>query len=70
MAQDLLVFIELWVMVFKATFNNISFISLLSVLLVQDIGVNHRLSAGHQQTLSNKAVSSTPRNTRDSNSQL
>jgi hypothetical protein len=53
--------------VFNATFNNISFISLRSVLLVQETGVpgeNHRPAASHGQTLSHKAISSVPRNER------
>jgi hypothetical protein len=39
-----------WVMVFNATFNNISVISWLSVLLVEETGVpreNHRPTASH-----------------------
>ena len=39
-----------WVMVFTATFNNISVISWRSVLLVEEIGVpeeNHRPAASH-----------------------
>jgi hypothetical protein len=42
-------------MVFNATFNNISTISWLSVLLVEEIrvsGENHRPAASHRQTLS------------------
>ena len=46
------------VMVFNATFNNISVISLRSVLLVvEEIGVpgeNHRTAPSHRQTLSHK----------------
>ena len=60
-------------MVFNATFNNISAISWQSVLLVEDTGVpgeNHRPTASHWQTLSHNVVSSTPRQERDSNSQL
>jgi len=44
-----------WLMVFNATFNNISVISWLSVLLVKETGVsgeNHRPVASHCQTLS------------------
>jgi len=40
------------IMVFKETFNNISVISWLSVLLVEDIGApgeNHRPAASHCQ---------------------
>ena len=39
-----------WVMVFNATFNNISAISWCSVLLVEETrvhGENHKLAAGH-----------------------
>jgi hypothetical protein len=49
------------VMVFNATFNNISVISWWSVLLVEETrvpGKNHRPAAGHWQTLSH-VVSST-----------
>jgi len=52
------------VMVFNATFNNISVIPWRSVLLVEEIGVpaeNHRLVASYGQTLSHNVVSSTPR---------
>jgi len=54
----------LWVMVFNATFNNISVISWRSALLVEETGVfgeNHRPVASHWQTLSQNVVSSTPR---------
>jgi hypothetical protein len=47
---------------FKATFNNISAIPWLSVLLVEETGVsieNHRLTASHSQSLSHHVVSST-----------
>jgi hypothetical protein len=52
------------VMVFKATFNNISVISWRSVLLVEETGVpgeNHRLAISHWQTSTHTVVSSTPR---------
>ena len=52
------------VMVFNAIFNNISVISWLSVLLVEETGVcreNHRPVSSHWKTLSHKVVSSTPR---------
>jgi hypothetical protein len=55
-------------MVFNATFNNISVIS---VLLVEETGVpweNHRSVASHWQTLSNNVVSSTLRHEWGSNS--
>jgi len=51
-------------MVFNATFSNISAISWRSVLLVEETGVpreNHRSVASHWQTLSHNAISSTPR---------
>ena len=59
------------VVVFNPTFNNISVISLRSVLLVEEIGVpgeNHRPAASHLQTLSHNAVSSTPITERGLNS--
>ena len=52
------------VIVFNITFNNISVISLRSVLLVMETGVsgeNHQPIASHWQTLSHNVVSSTPR---------
>ena len=55
-------------MVFNATFNNISFISWRSVLLLEEIWVpreNHRLVASHWQTLSRNVVSSIPRHQRE-----
>ena len=48
---------------FKATFNNISAIPWLSVLLVEETGLsieNHRPTASHAQSLSHNVVSSTP----------
>jgi hypothetical protein len=63
----------LWFVVFNATFNNISSLSWLSVLLVEEIGVpgeNHWLVASHWQTLSHNVVTSTPRHELGSNSQL
>ena len=51
------------VMVFKATFNNISVASL-SVLLVVETGENHRAVASHRQTSSHDVVSSTHRHER------
>jgi hypothetical protein len=44
-------------MVFNATFNNISVILDLSVLLEEEIGENHRPAASHLQTFSQKVVS-------------
>ena len=51
-------------MVLNVTFNNISAISWLSVLLVEETRVpreNHRPAASHLQILSHNAVSSTLR---------
>ena len=59
-------------MVFNATFNNISNISWLSVLLMEETrvpGENHRPAASHWQTLSHNVVLSTPYPKLDSNSQ-
>jgi hypothetical protein len=61
------------VMVFNATFNNITIISWWSVLFVKETGVsgeNHRSAASYWQTLSHNVVSSALRNKRDSNLQL
>jgi hypothetical protein len=58
-------------MVFNVTFNNISVILWLSVLLVEETGVpgqNYRPAASQWQPLSHKVVSSTPRHEWDSNS--
>ena len=52
-----------WVMVFNATFNNISATLWRSVLLVEETGVpgeNQLPAASHWQTLSHNVVSSTP----------
>jgi len=57
-------------MVFNATFNNISVISWRSVLFMEETGENHRPVTSYLQTLSHNVVSSTPRDERDSNSQL
>ena len=51
------------IVVFNATFNNISVISWQSVLLVEETGgpeENQRPATSHWQTLSNDVVSSTP----------
>jgi hypothetical protein len=56
-------------MMFNATFNNISAISWWSVLLVEETGENNRPVASHSQTLSHNVVSSTPRHERNSSSQ-
>ena len=48
-----------WLMVFNTTFNNISVISLRSVLLVEETrgpGENHRPVASHCQALSHNVV--------------
>ena len=53
-----------WNFGFNATFNNISVISLRSVLLVEESGVlgeNHRPVESHWRTLSHNVVSSTSR---------
>ena len=67
--------IRVRVMVFNATFNNISVISWLSaaVLLVEETGIpgeNYRPVTSHCQTLSHNIVSSTPRHEWDPDSQL
>jgi hypothetical protein len=52
------------VIVFNATFNNISVISWRSVLLVEETevpGENHWSTASHWQTLSHNIILSTPR---------
>ena len=59
------------IVVFNATFNNISVISLRSVLLVEEtgeLGENDRPVASHWQSLSRNVEWSTPE--RNSNSQL
>jgi hypothetical protein len=59
-------------MVFNTTFNNLSVISLMSVLLVEENeipGENHRPAASHWQTLSHNVILSTPPHERNSNSQ-
>jgi len=49
------------IMVFNATFNNISAISWMSVLSVEETGENHRPSKNHWQTLShNVGIEYTP----------
>ena len=53
--------------------SNVSVISWLSALLVEETGVpkeNHRPVKGHWQTLSHNVALSTPRHDWDSNSQL
>jgi hypothetical protein len=61
-----------WIMVFNATFNNISVILWRPFLLVEESrvhGENHRPVASHWQTWSHNVVSSTPPNERGLNSQ-
>ena len=68
----LFIFMFFRVMVFNATFSNISVISWWSVLLVEETGEpaeNHRPTANHLQNLLHNVVSSTPSHERDSNSQ-
>ena len=60
-------------MVFDAYFNNISVLSWLSALLVEETGVhgeNHRPAASHWQTVSHNVASGAPRHELDSISQL
>ena len=62
--------IKVWLMMFNATFNNISVISWQLVLLVKKTGVpreNHWLVASHWQTLSHNNVSSTSRHLKENN---
>ena len=74
----LLILVELltvygWLMVFNATFNNMSVISWRSVLLVEETrvpGENHRLIASHWPTLSHNVASSTSPHEQGTNSQL
>ena len=59
-------------MVFNATFNNVSVISLWSLLLVEETrgpGENHRPAASHWQTVWHNVVTSTHRHEGDSNPQ-
>jgi len=61
------------VMVFNATFNNISAISWRSVLLMEETGVHgekHRPVSSHWQNVSHNVVSNTSRHVWDSSSQL
>ena len=61
------------VMVFNATFNNISVLSSQSVLLVEETrvsGENHGAVVSHWQTLSHNVALSTPRLSGVSNSHL
>ena len=61
--NDFLHWVRVRLMMFNATFNNISVILWRSVLLVEDTGVpgeNHRPAASHCQALAHNVVSSTP----------
>ena len=60
----------IWFMVFNVTFNNILVISWHSVLLVEEIGENHRPVTSHLQVLSHNVVSSKPCHEQGLNSQL
>jgi hypothetical protein len=60
------------VMVFNATFNNISVISWQSGFLLEETGIpgeNHRPVASHWQTLWHKVALITPHHEQNSNSQ-
>ena len=55
--------IMVWLVVFNATFNNISVLSSWSVLLVEETGIpgeNHWPDASHPQALSHNVASSAP----------
>jgi hypothetical protein len=61
-------YFRIMIMVFNATFNNISVIWWRSALLEEETGVpgeNHRPATSLWQTLSHNVVSSTPRHERD-----
>ena len=73
LSRESVLWLRVEVMVSNATFNNISFISWWSVLLVEETGIpgkNHRPAASHWQALSHNIVSSTPLHERDSYSEL
>jgi hypothetical protein len=60
------------IIVFNATFNNISVLYWRIILLVEETrvtGENHQPAASHRQTLSHNVVSSTHRHEWHSNSQ-
>jgi hypothetical protein len=61
LVSDLTVNGAVRVMVFNATFNNISVISWRSVLLMEETGDNHRQVATHWHTWSHNFASSTRR---------
>ena len=61
--NNIILNIVVMVMVFNATFNNISVISWQSAVLVEKTRVlceNHQPAASHRQTLSHNVISSTP----------
>jgi hypothetical protein len=63
LTNEMIIKYRVRVMMFNATFNNISVISWRSVLLVEETevpGENHRPVASHCQTLAHNVVSSTP----------
>ena len=70
---DIVFGVRALVMVFDATFNNISVLSWRPALLVEETGVpgeNHRPAASHWQTLLHNVASSALRHELDSISQL
>ena len=70
--MDVFSIMRVRIILFNATFNNISAVYWRSVLLVEKTRIhreNHRPVASHWQTLSHNVVSSTPRHERDSNTQ-
>ena len=54
--MSIVIYVFCVLMVFSATFNNISVISWRSVLLVEGPGESHRPVASHKQTLSHNVV--------------
>ena len=60
------IWVSVRVMVFNATFNNISVTSWSSVLLVEETRENHWSVASRWQTLSRNVVLSTPGHEQDS----
>jgi len=70
--NSVLKYTRVMVIVFNATFNNISVILWRSILLMEETGVpgeNHWPVVSHWKTLLHNAISSTTRHERDSNSQ-
>ena len=69
--MDVFSMMRVRIIVFNATFNNISAVYWRSVLLVEETRIpreNHRPVASYWQALSHNAVSSTPHHEWDSNS--